>query len=83
MKLELFGSALREDFSESSDFDLLVTFDPQSNWGLWDHTQMEDELSALLGRKTDLISRRAIESSHNAIRRNAILGDAVPVYVSQ
>ena len=82
LKLELFGSALRQDFGDSSDFDLLVTFDQQANWGLWDHSQMESELSALLGRKTDLVSRRAIEASHNPIRRNAILGTAVPVYVS-
>jgi hypothetical protein len=35
------------------------------------------------GLSVDLISRRAIESSGNALRRNAILGDAVPIYVAR
>jgi predicted nucleotidyltransferase len=44
---------------------------------------MQDELASLLGRRVDLISRRAIESSQNAPRRNAILGSAVPIYVAR
>jgi predicted nucleotidyltransferase len=48
--------------------------------GLFDHVQMERELGELMGRKVDLVSRRAIEASHNAIRRNAILGNTRTVY---
>jgi hypothetical protein len=43
---------------------------------------MENELAGLLGRRVDLVSRRAIEASGNALRRNSILANAVPVYVS-
>jgi len=80
-KLELFGSML-VDPSSARDVDLLVTFAADARWGLFEHEQMELELSEMLGRKVDLVSRRAVESSGNALRRNAILGGAVPVYVS-
>ena len=82
-KLELFGSFLRGDSRPESDIDLLVTFAPDAEWGLLEHVRMERELSAILGRKAELVSRRAIEASPNAIRRNAILGNARPVYVAR
>jgi predicted nucleotidyltransferase len=78
-KLELFGSML-VDPSHAQDIDLLVTFSPDARWGLFEHERMQNELAVLLGRNVDLISRRAIESSGNALRRNSILGNVVPVY---
>jgi uncharacterized protein len=80
-KLELFGSMLTEP-SRAHDIDLLVTFASDAKWGLFEHEHMEIELAELLGRRVDLISRRAIEASGNALRRNSILANAVPVYVS-
>jgi len=44
---------------------------------------MEEELSAIFGRKVDLVSRKAIERSENYIRRNAILETAQPYYVTR
>jgi uncharacterized protein len=82
-ELALFGSALRNDFTPASDVDMLVTFEPEAEWSLLDHVAMEDELSALVGRKVDLVSRRAIERSTNWIRRKAILGTAEPLYVAR
>jgi predicted nucleotidyltransferase len=82
VRLELFGSVLRDDFRPESDVDLLVTFAPDARWGLFAHVEMQDELSALIEHKVDLVSRRAIEQSRNWIRQRAILGSAVPVYVS-
>ena len=79
-KLQLFGSALRPDFNEASDVDLIVTFTPESNWGLFEHEGMEQELASLVGRKVDLISRRAVEASRNEIRRSAILDSAISVH---
>lgn len=78
-RLELFGSA-RFDLAAAQDIDLLVTFLPVAQWSLFDHAQMEQELSELLGRKVDLVSRRAIEASHNALRRSAILTGTIPMY---
>ena len=82
-ELAVFGSALREDFRPDSDVDLLVTFEPDANWGLLEQTTMESELSSMLNRKVDLVSRRAIERSPNWIRRQAILESAETVHVAR
>jgi predicted nucleotidyltransferase len=52
-RLALFGSVLRDDFTPSSDVDVLVEFEPGHVPGLA-FFSMETELSALLGRKVDL-----------------------------
>lgn len=82
-ELAAFGSVLREDFRTESDVDLLVTFEPDANWGLLDQATMENELTELLGRKVDLVSRRAVEQSTNWIRRKAILESAEIVHVAR
>ena len=82
-ELSLFGSVLRDDFRPDSDIDVLVTFSRDAEWSLLDHMAMEEELSAIFGRKVDLISRKAIERSENYIRRNAILETAQPYYVTR
>ena len=82
-ELSLFGSALRDDFGADSDVDLLVAFAQDAEWSLLDHVRMEEELSAMLSRKVDLISRRAIERSENWIRRRAILETAQVLYAAR
>ncbi|MHC4517297.1 MAG: nucleotidyltransferase family protein [Planctomycetota bacterium] len=52
-RLALFGSVLRDDFGAESDLDVLVEFDEGHTPGLA-FFGMEEELSALLGRKVDL-----------------------------
>jgi len=79
----LFGSVLRDDFAPDSDLDILVTFAPGADWSLLDHLRMEQELADLLGRKIDLLSKRAVEQSHNWRRRREILNTAEVVYVSR
>lgn len=81
-ELAVFGSALRDDFGPESDVDLLVTFEPDAAWSLFDHVAMQDELAELLGRPVDLIGRRAIERSPNPLRRRAILDSARAIYGS-
>jgi predicted nucleotidyltransferase len=81
-ELAMFGSVLRDDFKPDSDVDILVTWAPGADWSLFDVVQMQDELSEMLARKVDLVSRRAVERSHNWIRRKAILGSAETVYVT-
>jgi predicted nucleotidyltransferase len=82
-ELAVFGSVLRGDSRPDSDIDLLVTFEADANWGLLEQAAMESELASLLGRKVDLISRRAIERSANWIRRQAILESAETVHVAR
>ncbi|MFH1060275.1 MAG: nucleotidyltransferase domain-containing protein [Pseudomonadota bacterium] len=81
-ELSLFGSSLRDDFRLDSDIDLLYTFEEDAQRSLFELMEMEEELSGILGRKVDLVSRPAIERSHNWIRRKAILESARRVYGS-
>ena len=81
-ELALFGSVLRDDFRPDSDVDVLVTFEEDAGWTLFDIVHMRDELSELMGREVDLVERRAVERSDNYIRRRHILGSAESLYVA-
>jgi predicted nucleotidyltransferase len=81
-ELALFGSVLGDDFRPESDVDVLVAFLPDAEWSLLDHVQMEEELSTLLGRAVDLVSKKAVERSENWLRRRAILESAEVVYAA-
>jgi uncharacterized protein len=81
--LSLFGSVLRDDFRPDSDVDVLVTFSPDADWSTLDQIAMQEELSSLLGRPVDLVSRRGLERSSNWIRRRAILDSALQVYAAR
>ncbi len=52
-RLALFGSVLREDFGPGSDVDVLVEFEAGHVPG-FAFFDLEEELSALLGRRVDL-----------------------------
>jgi len=55
VKLSLFGSVLRDDFTPGSDVDVLVEFEPTARVGFFELYDMEQELSSLLGgRKIDM-----------------------------
>jgi len=62
--------------------DFLVSFSPSVARGLLDHVAMERELAEIVGRPVDLVSRNAVERSHNWIRRKAILDSAQVLYVA-
>ncbi|MCX7707080.1 MAG: nucleotidyltransferase family protein [Anaerolineae bacterium] len=82
-ELALFGSVLRADFRPDSDVDLLVSFAPSARRTLFDIVKMQDELEGLLGRKVDLVERRAIERSENYIRRRSILRNTKVIYAQR
>jgi uncharacterized protein len=66
LRLDVFGSAAREtDFSESSDIDLLVDYDPSyAPPALDDFFALRDELSDLFGRKVDLTMASAVRNPY-------------------
>lgn len=75
-KLEVFGSAIRDDFNpETSDVDLLMTLgpNPPEKLSLLDLVGMERELTDMFGKKVDLLTRSSVEDDHNEIRKKAIL----------
>jgi uncharacterized protein len=82
IRLDVFGSAARgRDFDPArSDADFLVDF---ASTNARDHyLDLEEELELILGRKVDLLDRRAIEASRNYIRRETILNGAEAVYAA-
>jgi hypothetical protein len=78
----LFGSVLRDDFSPTSDIDVLVTFAPNTRKGLLTLARIKHELEELLGREVDISTRRSIEQSPNTIRKHNILQSAQVLYVA-
>ena len=84
--MEVFGSAIREDFdSQTSDVDLMISrpATPKVQISLLDEVRMCDELSDIFGRKVDLVWRSAIESHYNEIRKQAILEHTETIYDAQ
>jgi predicted nucleotidyltransferase len=77
-KLSLFGSVLRDDFGPESDIDVLVEFEPEAMITIQDIIQMEEELTALLGRKVDLVDRSGLR---NPFRRHEILNSQETIFV--
>jgi len=78
----LFGSVLRPDFGPASDIDVLVTWAPGAEWSILDHLRMEKELGEILGRPTEIVSRRAVEEAGNWIRTREIFSTAWKVAVA-
>jgi predicted nucleotidyltransferase len=79
-RLELFGSALGENFRDDSDVDLLATLKSDARPTLLDWADMQQRLAEIFGRPVDLVSRRAVERSRNRYRRHSILSTATPIY---
>jgi uncharacterized protein len=59
--LALFGSVLRDDFGPNSDVDILVEFEPDARVGMLALGRMQRELSVLLARPVDLVSRGGLK----------------------
>jgi len=74
-KLSVFGSVLRQDFSPSSDLDVLVEFLPGRTPGLA-FFGYADQLATLLGRKVDLNTPGFL----NKHFRHDILNHAITLY---
>ncbi|MFH1069131.1 MAG: nucleotidyltransferase family protein [Candidatus Glassbacteria bacterium] len=76
-RLSLFGSILRKDFGPDSDVDMLVEFERGKVPGLLRMAGMENEISAMLGRRVDL--RTPAELSRYI--RGEVLKEAQAQYV--
>jgi predicted nucleotidyltransferase len=76
-RLALFGSALRDDFTQESDVDVLVEFEAGVRVGL-SFFEMQDELSEIIGRKVDLHTPGFLSERF----RDRVLAEAKEVYVA-
>ena len=75
-RMALFGPVIRDDFTDASDVDVLVEFEPGRTPGLA-FFAMELELSDLLGRKVDLNT----EDWLGRYFRQSVLDEAEVIYV--
>ncbi len=78
-ELALFGSVLREDFAPESDIDVLVSFEPDDKWDVFDVLKMQKELGEIFGREVDLVLREALV---NPFRRQHILRTKRVIHVA-
>ena len=78
-RLAFFGSVLRDDFTPESDVDVLVVFQDDAEWDLFDHMKAEEELKQIFGRDVDLVEKRAIR---NPFRRHHILSNCEVIYAA-
>ena len=79
VEFSLFGSALRADFKPQSDIDVLVTFAPKSQIGLFEIAQMQIELESVFKRPVDLVEKASLR---NPYRRREILQTAKVIYAA-
>jgi predicted nucleotidyltransferase len=77
-ELSFFGSAARGEMTPDSDIDLLVEFLPDAEIDLVDYAGLMLDLSHLLGRKVDLVSKNGLKP----MIRAAVLEEARLLYAA-
>ncbi len=79
-KLSLFGSVLRDDFTPTSDIDVLVEFEPGLTPGFFKLHQIQEELSDLFDKRSiDLVTSRFL----NQRIRERVLATSEVCYVAK
>jgi uncharacterized protein len=76
-RLEVFGSVTRGEAAPGSDIDILYELAPGVRLG-WEIEKLAEELSELLGRPVDLVSRRSL---HERLR-DEVLSEARLLYAA-
>jgi predicted nucleotidyltransferase len=77
-ELSLFGSAARGEMRPESDIDMLVEFLPDAEIDLVDYAGLMLDLTQLLGRKVDLVSKNGLKP----LIRASVLDAARLVYAA-
>ena len=75
-QLSLFGSRVRGDHSEASDFDFIVDFLPDARIELFEYVGMQLELEDALGRNVDLVTRDGLRP----LIRDRVLSESRVIY---
>lgn len=76
-KLSFFGSVIRDDFTDKSDVDVLVEFEPGKTPGLA-YFALGDELAKIIGRRVDLNTAEELSRYY----RDEVLREAQTVYAA-
>ncbi len=72
----LFGSALRDDFHDASDIDVLVEFEPDARVGFFGLARLQRELATLFGRPVDVVPKQGL----NPTIRQSVLNTSEVIY---
>ena len=74
-ELALFGSVLRDDFTDSSDVDVLIEPGPDHRHKLAEILAMQEELETMFGRKVDLVYKHLLKQyiREDVLRRRRVL----------
>ena len=78
-EMAIFGSAVGDDVRPDSDVDVLVVFQDNAEWSLFDLMSAEEELKEIFGREVDLVEKKAIR---NPFRRQHILSHREVIYAA-
>ena len=79
VRMEIFGSAARGELRAESDIDVMLTFQPDAPWSLYDIVDMQDELAGLFGRHVDIVESGSVR---NPYRARSIEHDLQVVYAA-
>lgn len=72
-RVYLFGSFARDEASRDSDVDIFVDPAPNAQFSLFDRMALAEHLDAVLGRRTDVFTRRSLHRTLRAsIEREAV-----------
>lgn len=77
-ELSIFGSAIRDDFRDDSDVDVLVEFEPEARIGFLALAQLQRELSAIVQRPVDIVPKNGLKPHI----RVAVLASAQVLYAA-
>jgi uncharacterized protein len=77
-ELSVFGSAARGEMRPDSDIDLLVEFIPEAKVDLFEYSGLMLDLSKLIGRKVDLVSKKGLKP----LIRASVLKEARLLYAA-
>lgn len=77
--MAFFGSVLRDDFRPDSDVDVMLAFNPNAHWSLFDIVDMKLELEEIFKRNVDILEEGTVR---NPIKRRCIYENIEVVYES-
>lgn len=75
LEFALFGSVLRDDFTERSDVDVLIESGPDHEHTLDELLTMQEELATIFGRRADLVYKDLLDKyiREDVLRRRRVL----------
>jgi len=79
VEFAVFGSVLSDDFRPDSDVDVMVSFEENAGWDLFDLVYMLDELKTIYGREVDLVEKGSIR---NPFRLHSIMTTKQVLYAA-